>query len=95
MNDARRYRLDAVDCMSAANTCHSDHRSLLLSIAGSWYALARQDEATRALLASWGMADIAALPMSRANARSPDPALLAPGSSRSILMPRPAMPHTG
>ena len=57
MNDARRYRLDAVDCMSAANTCHSDHRSLLLSIAGSWYALARQDEATRDLLASWGMAE--------------------------------------
>ena len=57
MNDARRYRLNAADCMSAANTCHSDHRSLLLSIAGSWYALARQDEATRDLLASWGMAE--------------------------------------
>jgi len=57
--------------------------------------VARQDEATPDLLASWGMADIAALPMSRANAQSPDPALLAPGSSRSILMPRPAMPHTG
>jgi len=56
MNDARRYRLNAADCLSAANTCHSD-RSLLLSIAGSWYALARQDEATRDLLASWGMAE--------------------------------------
>ena len=57
MNDARRYRLNAAECLSAANTCHSDHRSLLLSIAGSWYALARQDEATRDLLASWGMAE--------------------------------------
>jgi hypothetical protein len=57
MNDARRYRLNVADCLSAANTCHSDHRSLLLSIAGSWYALARQDEATRDLLASWGMAE--------------------------------------
>jgi hypothetical protein len=57
MNDARRYRLNAADCLSAANTCRSDHRSLLLSIAGSWYALARQDEATRDLLASWGMAE--------------------------------------
>jgi hypothetical protein len=57
MNDARRYRSNAADCLSAANTCHSDHRSLLLSIAGSWHALARQDEATRDLLASWGMAE--------------------------------------
>jgi NAD(P)-dependent dehydrogenase (short-subunit alcohol dehydrogenase family) len=57
MNDAPRYRLNAADCLSAGNTCHSDHRSLLLSIAGSWYALARQDEATRDLLASWGVAE--------------------------------------
>ena len=57
MHDARRYRLNAADCLSAANICHSDHRNLLLSIAASWHALARQDEATRDLLASWGMAE--------------------------------------
>jgi hypothetical protein len=50
VNDARRYRLNAAECPSAAETCHSEHRSLLLSIAASWHALARQDEATRELL---------------------------------------------
>jgi hypothetical protein len=29
------------------------------------------------------------------HAQSPDPALLAPGSSRSVLTPRPSIPHTG
>jgi hypothetical protein len=40
-------------------------------------------------------ASIAALPTSPANAQSPDPALLAPGSSKAMLTPRPAIPHTG
>jgi hypothetical protein len=57
MNDARRYRLNAADCLTAANTRHSDHSTLLRSIAASWYALACQDETTRDLLASWGMAE--------------------------------------
>jgi hypothetical protein len=56
MNDPRRYRLNAAECLSAASTCHSDYRSLVLSIATSWLALARQEETTRDLLVSWGMA---------------------------------------
>jgi hypothetical protein len=38
---------------------------------------------------------VAALAAPRANAQSPDPALLAPGSSRAMLTPRTAIPHTG
>jgi hypothetical protein len=36
-----------------------------------------------------------AVTLSQAYAQSPDPALLAPGSSRSVLTPRPSIPHTG
>jgi hypothetical protein len=50
----------------------------------------------RTLIISFMLAGIiAAVPTSRANAQSPDPALLAPGSSKAILTPRHAMPHTG
>jgi hypothetical protein len=54
MNDPRRYRLNAAECLSAAS--HSDYRSLLLCIATSWLALARQEEKTRDLLVSWSVA---------------------------------------
>jgi hypothetical protein len=56
MNDPRRYRLNAAECLSAASRCHPDYRDLLLSVAASWLALARQEETTRDLLVSWGMA---------------------------------------
>src|SRR5271156_244238 len=49
----------------------------------------------RILILSLVLAGSVAAPMSQANARSADPALLAPGSSRAMLMPRPVMPHTG
>jgi hypothetical protein len=55
MEHARRYRFNAADCLLAAKTCDPHRRSLLLSIAASWYALARQEELIGALLASWGM----------------------------------------
>jgi hypothetical protein len=55
MDDARRYRLNAAECLSAATRCH-EQRGLLLSISAGWYALARQDEAVRGLLESWGIA---------------------------------------
>jgi hypothetical protein len=38
---------------------------------------------------------IALMAAPHAKAQSPDPALLAPGSSRAMLMPRPGIPHTG
>jgi hypothetical protein len=47
----------------------------------------------RNLIASFILAgSIAALGTLQANAQSPDPALLAPGSSRLMLMPRPSIP---
>ena len=52
MNDARRYRGNAVDCLLTAKAC-SDYRNILVSIAATWHALARQDEAMDMLLESW------------------------------------------
>ncbi len=56
MNDPRRYRLNTAECLSAASTCHSDYRSLLLCIATGWLALARQEETTRDPFVSWDVA---------------------------------------
>jgi hypothetical protein len=55
MNDARRYRGNAAECLLAAKTCEPSYRGLILSVASSWYALAVQDEAIDELLASWSM----------------------------------------
>jgi hypothetical protein len=54
MNDARRYRVNAAECLSAAKTCGLHYRGLTLDIANSWLALARQAEAEDELVASWG-----------------------------------------
>jgi hypothetical protein len=56
MEHRRRYRSNAAECLSVASTCHSDRRSLLLGIADSWIAPARQEQATRHLLVKWSMA---------------------------------------
>jgi hypothetical protein len=45
MDDARRYRVYAADCLLAAKTCHPGYRSMLVSIATSWHSLACQEEA--------------------------------------------------
>jgi hypothetical protein len=37
MNDARRYRGNAVDCLLTAKAC-SDYRNILVSIAATWHA---------------------------------------------------------
>jgi hypothetical protein len=37
---ARRYRFNAADCLLAAKACQSENRSLVLSVAAAWYALA-------------------------------------------------------
>jgi hypothetical protein len=60
MNDARRYRVNAAECLSAAETCGPTYRRLTLGIATSWLALARQAEAEDELVASWGKASAAA-----------------------------------
>jgi hypothetical protein len=60
MNDARRYRWNAVECLLAAGTCEPPYRGLILAVATSWRALARQDEAMDELIASWSKADATA-----------------------------------
>jgi hypothetical protein len=60
MNDARRYRVNAAECLSAAETCGLHYRGLTLDIATSWLALARQAEAEDELVESWGKANGAA-----------------------------------
>jgi glucose/arabinose dehydrogenase len=61
MNDARRFRMNAAECLLAAKTCEPPYRGLILAVATSWHALARQDEAIDELIESWSMADSAAL----------------------------------
>jgi hypothetical protein len=54
MHDSERYRSIAADCLSEAHdTLQPDHRNLNLFIAATWLSLARQDEATENMIASW------------------------------------------
>jgi hypothetical protein len=54
MNDARRYRMNAAECLFAAKTSEHSYRGILLAISAVWYALAVQDEEIEGLLAKWG-----------------------------------------
>jgi hypothetical protein len=57
MQDARRYRNSAAECLSAARAAFEPHyRKIHLSMAASWLSLARQDEAMEDLLAIWNTA---------------------------------------
>jgi hypothetical protein len=60
MNDAQRYRMNASECLSAAERCGPAYRDLTLAIAESWLALARQQEAMDGLLTIWSTAQSAA-----------------------------------
>jgi hypothetical protein len=60
MNDARRYRLNAAECLSAAQRCTPPYRGLALDMATSWLALAHQTEAEDELITIWNKADAAA-----------------------------------
>ena len=60
MNDARRFRMNAAECLLAAKTCEPPYRGLILAVATSWHALARQDEAIDELVATWSTPDAAA-----------------------------------
>jgi hypothetical protein len=44
MNDAQRYRMNAVECLSAAERRVSPYHNLAFIIAASWLSLARQQE---------------------------------------------------
>jgi uncharacterized coiled-coil protein SlyX len=52
MNDAQRYRMNAAECLSAAERCGPAYRDLTVSIAETWLALARHQEAMDELLAT-------------------------------------------
>jgi hypothetical protein len=52
MNDAQRYRMNAAECLSAAERCGPDYRELTLAIVASWLPLARHQEAMEVLLAT-------------------------------------------
>jgi hypothetical protein len=56
MNDIQRYRMNASECLSAAERCGPSYRDLTVSIAESWLALARQQEAMDGLLTIWSKA---------------------------------------
>jgi hypothetical protein len=51
MNDAQRYRVNAAECISAAERYELPYRDRTLAIAESWLSLARQQEAMIDLLA--------------------------------------------
>jgi hypothetical protein len=53
MNDAQRYRMNAAECLAAAERCEPPYRGLTLMIAASWVSLARQQIAMDELLAIW------------------------------------------
>jgi hypothetical protein len=59
MKNVQRYRLNAAECLSAAERCELSYRGLTLTIAASWLSLARQQEAMVELLAIWSNASSA------------------------------------
>jgi hypothetical protein len=56
VHDVQRYRMNAAECLSAAERSGPDYRGLKLAIAGAWLSLARQQEAMDELLAIWSKA---------------------------------------
>jgi hypothetical protein len=53
MTDTLRCRVNAAECLSAAERCETPYRGLTFAIAFSWLSLARQQEAVDELLADW------------------------------------------
>ena len=102
MNDAQRYRMNAAECLSAAERCEPLYRGLTLAIATSWLSLARQQEAMDELLAIWSeaSADTAPdenqwrfqYPRARAEPDEKPPALPAVPTSRSAGRERVGVP---
>jgi hypothetical protein len=45
MNDARRYRVNAADCLLAAKTCQPGYHAIILSVSACWHSLAIEEEA--------------------------------------------------
>jgi hypothetical protein len=77
MKDARRYRMNAAECLSAAGRCEPAYRDLTFAIAEAWLSLACQQESMVELLAIW------------TEARSGDQSALKPLAVRRRLHGRP------
>jgi hypothetical protein len=45
MDDARRYRVNAADCLLAAKSYQPGYRAIILSVSACWHSLAIEDEA--------------------------------------------------
>jgi hypothetical protein len=56
MSDAQRYRMNAAECLSAAERCGPAYCDLTVSIAATWLALARHQDAMDGLLTIWSKA---------------------------------------
>jgi hypothetical protein len=56
MNDAQRYRMNAAECLSAAERCEPTYRDITFAVAEAWLSLARQQQAIDELLGIWGRA---------------------------------------
>jgi hypothetical protein len=52
MNDAQRHRLNAAQCLSAAEGCQRSYRRLAFTTAAYWLLLARQQKVVDELLAN-------------------------------------------
>jgi hypothetical protein len=53
MNDAQRYRMNAAECLSAAERCGPAYRDLTVSMAKTWLALARHADRMDEFLSTW------------------------------------------
>jgi hypothetical protein len=53
MSDMERYRVNAAECLSAAERSNPPYRRLTFAIAASWLSLARHEEAMYELLGNW------------------------------------------
>jgi hypothetical protein len=62
MNDAQRYRMNAAECILAGERCGPAYRDLTISIAETWLALARHQDAMDELLATWSDAQSVRIP---------------------------------
>jgi hypothetical protein len=85
MNDVQRYRVNAEECLSAAERCERPYRRPALAIAEAWLSLARHEEAMGELLAIWGKAG------------APTPTASSPQSFilSTFTGPRPPLPLAG
>jgi hypothetical protein len=54
MDDARRFRANAADCLLAARKCQPGYREIILSVSACWHSLAIEEEAMDLLRAFEG-----------------------------------------